>query len=201
MAKKTKPKPKKKLPVKKVKKPLPAKQLPDVAPGGMPASVAALVSADAEKPKDADLAKVREKAKELVVLYRRVETGMSLMKQLTDEISELETKTLPDMFTELKIKNISLEAEGNDPPVEFVRKPFYSAGIKKDWTDEQKNEAYQYLIEQKAGHLIKTSVSADFGAGELGKSKKMIAALKKLKIEYDASYGVHGGALDRKSVV
>lgn len=92
-------------------------------------------------------------------------------------LTELRSKTLPDMMIELKIDNIGLAAEGNYPAYDAELSPFYSANIAVGWTEEERKEGFDYLESIGEGDLIKTEVTVAFPRED---RKKALALIKEL---------------------
>ena len=87
-------------------------------------------------------------------------------------LQKLYFKELPDMFDELGIPEIALAPEGNHPGVKAKAKPYYRANIAADWPDEKRKAAFEWLVGNGDGDLIKTEVVTAFprGAYELAVS-------------------------------
>lgn len=77
------------------------------------------------------------------------------------QITEMRTRTLPDLLTDAGLTRIDIAAHGNMPAQEAVRKDYYSAGIAAKWPEERKAISYKYLEETGAGDLIKTTITLD----------------------------------------
>lgn len=144
---------------------------------------------DTQRPTEDKL----DKAKKLVRECRDLETANAeyaeKMKSNSERINVLKTKELVDMFDEVGINHLGLDAEGNMPPYEIEIKPYYHANIKiEDNPDAPK--AFAYLRKQGEGDMIKTTYTVAFGMGEAKKQKAFESLLKKAKVEYDAKFGV-----------
>lgn len=104
----------------------------------------------------------------------------------------IRTKELVDLFQELGIRSMSLDAEGNNPPVDAKLKPFYRANIAADWPDEKRAAAFVVLNEAGGGDLIKRTFISQFGKGkdEQAKADDLRAELEKLGVPFNESLAV-----------
>lgn len=107
------------------------------------------------------------------------------LKDKQAEFTKIQMEVLPQLFAELNIDKLGLEAEGNLPAYDAEAKPYYKASISAEWPIEKQNEAYGWLRQHKFGDMIKNVVSAQFGKGQDKTAKKLAAFMKKEKIEFE----------------
>lgn len=139
---------------------------------------------DAPPPSEDKLEKVRN------VLRRHRDKTMektdleTRLKQVNIEINELEFKTLPDVFNEVGVSNLGLQAEKNFPAYTAELTPHYRANISADWDDEKRAAAFAAIEKIGAGDLIRTAIVVDVPREDRKKAKAVVAALKKLKVQF-----------------
>mgnify|MGYP001016388974 CR=1 FL=1 len=159
----------------------PKRKIPE---NNISAQVRAMAKAEAAKAPRADLLKrAREMVKEARDLEVRMQNGAELMKQLGTRKNELTFKELPDLYSEAGIRNLGIEADGNLPAYDTQLKPFYKANMPED--PDLRSRGFQWLDKEGHGDLIKVQFTINLGRGDVGQAKKLEAALKKLKIEYE----------------
>lgn len=155
---------------------------------------AALIAAIADSPptqSQATLEKLRDDIRKMRNLELEIEVKTEALKQLSSELFELKTKTVPDKFSELNMLAFTLDAEGNQPAYEAKLGTMITASI----PDEKKMEAFKWLEKHKYGDLIKNAFVVSFGMGDNKAAKKLAAFLKKSKMDYDAKASVHSSTL------
>lgn len=104
----------------------------------------------------------------------------------------LETKELPELFSECNIKYIELEAEGNYPSIDIESKMSYKAVLPRDeTTNEVKPEGLDWLEKNKHGDLIKRLFIIELPTGDIKRAKALRALLKKNKYSYLEERNVH----------
>lgn len=141
------------------------------------------------------LEKIREKlraARDLKMEIVGIEENMKLRKAALFKIERAE---LPEMFSRAGIDNLGLPPEGNMPGYDAQLKPYYSANIAAAWDDSKKAIAYNYLKDEKAEDLIRATITIRLKMGTTKIRKAVIAALKKLKVEYEENLSVHSASL------
>ncbi len=198
-------------------------------PSGPSAALVAAM-ADAVKPPSKDkLDKLRTMVLEARTLDTRIGNGEVLLKQLKTDLGEYKNHKIPDFMNEIGLPKIGLDPVGKPgqkkyvPAYECERVPYYSANISADWPEEQKQAAYDYLVEIGHDDLIKNVVSFSFPRGTphgvlvtfikmiqkliimvtvltemVGKNKKTKMVKKKVQLEIppaDLKQGVNGKTL------
>lgn len=160
-------------------------------PSQPPAALVAAVKATADKPLPEDrLEKVRE-------LLRQCRDGDLELAELAEKskavsvrLHKMKSETLPDVFAQLGIDKLGLEAEGNLPAYDADLKPFYKANISADWPPEQQDKAFAFLDKVGSGDLIKSQFSVFIGRGDRKTAKRLLRSLKRLKLDYTHTQGV-----------
>jgi hypothetical protein len=138
---------------------------------------------------------IREKlraARDLKIEIRDIEERAKARKA---DLYKIERAELPEMFSRAGIDNLGLPPEGNMPGYDAQLKPYYSANIAAAWEDDKKAIAYNYLKDEKAEDLIKATITIRLKMGSTKIRKAVMAALKKLKVEYEMNLSVHSASL------
>lgn len=113
------------------------------------------------------------------------------LEKVSANLTELYTKLLPDLMDEVGVKELTLEAEGNEPGVEVSLEPFYAANIAAKWPEEKRKAAFDWLDENGHGDLIKTSVVVTFPREDRKEALKFSKQVKKLGFTHSLEEGVH----------
>jgi hypothetical protein len=153
-----------------------------------------LASQDAMPPADR-LEVLRAKVSRVRDLRAEVEDLSSRVTDANKEIQDLTFKQLPDMFEELGMRNMTLEATGNLPPYGAEKKPYFKANIAAEWPPEKRAAGLTFLEQRDAGDLIRLFITVELGRGEAETGKKIIVELQKLGVDYSVSKSVHWGTL------
>lgn len=93
---------------------------------------------------------------------------------------------LPEMFDEVKITSLGLDAEGDLPAYHTELKDFYKASIPKD----KEEPAFKWLEKNKHGDMIKTVITIELGRGDRATAKLVEDFLKKQKVGYTRKLAV-----------
>jgi hypothetical protein len=123
---------------------------------------------------------------ELVVI--NAEEALTRAQQV---LNDIRLDELPKLMEECGVTSVGIEAEGNLPPYEAKAKAFYNASI----SAEHAAEAFAWLRKQGHGDLIKNIITVQLGMGEDKVAKKLLAAIKKLKVDCEQKTSVHGSTL------
>ena len=105
---------------------------------------------DTELASPVTLAHLRKKAAELRDAKKRVKDLEETLEQAQKYVTGLETKELPDLLAEAKMKNLTVEAEGNEPAFTITRSPFYRAVM-----PEESGPGFTWLEDNGHGDIIK----------------------------------------------
>lgn len=127
-----------------------------------------------------------EELKSLVKSYRDLSAeAVDIATRLSEKqatMNEMKKKTIPEFMEKIGVPSITVEAEGNLPAFEAVRKPFFSAGISADWEEERKEEAYAYLESIGEGDLLKYWVTFPFPREYQPAVSQFLREVKKIKL-------------------
>lgn len=141
------------------------------------------VDADIQAKVPADkLEFIKEKIKQTRDLEFRIQDLETQVSELKRVRREAIFDTLPTMFMQLGINHIGIVADGNLPAYEADLSDHFHAVIQSSWPEEKRNTAMNWVHKHKLGDLIKTTVTVELGLGQSRTLKKVLAALKKLRI-------------------
>tara|TARA_R100001443_G_scaffold117201_1_gene140423 strand:- start:3074 stop:3631 length:558 start_codon:yes stop_codon:yes gene_type:complete len=102
-------------------------------------------------------------------LQERIELLEEQLKETKKELKEVAEEQLPSAMAEHNLTKLELE-DGSAVSV----KKFYSASIPKD----KKDEAFNWLVDNNFGDLIKNQVSANFVRGEEKHAREFTSELE-----------------------
>lgn len=132
--------------------------------------------------KDEELRSLSDLALKQLDLELECERREADLKQLQDTLLNLSTVIIPDKMAELGLSEFKL-TDGHKVSVN----KFYSASIIK----EELHGAISWLEKNELGGVIKREINVPIEKGDSSATKKIEAALKKLKIEFEKKEGVH----------
>jgi hypothetical protein len=145
----------------------------------------AVIKQDIRRQTSSDkLEQIRDKVRHLRDLEARITDVEELGKRLCAEKVELEMFVLPDLFAQIGITNIGVEAEGNMPAYEAEVTDYYKAVIAADWPEEQRQRAIEWLQDNNYADLVKTSFVIELGRGTAKIAEKVEKALMKMKVAF-----------------
>src|SRR5215469_275696 len=142
---------------------------------------------EAEPEKKVDLTDIRKKASELWDRYREKTELEERIKNLSSRIKAIEQNELPEMFTQVGMSSITVEAMGNRPAFIAERGTVYTAKI----PDDKRMEAFQWFEQQGHGDLVKSEISIIFGMQEHEERLRVMKILADNKIEYYTNENIH----------
>ena len=138
-----------------------------------------------------DLRRLRTMAKELRDLYLVQADLQDQVKQTQAKITQMERRTLPDMFAEAKISALVVEQDGNHSPFIAERKTVYTAKI----PDDKRPQALQWFVQTDHGDLVKSVITIKFGMQEHEKKLAAMELLSDHGIKFEAAESVHHSTL------
>lgn len=144
-----------------------------------------------EQPEQTDLATVKVKAKELRDLYLQKNDLELQIQELSKRIQTVERDDLPDLFSQVGISRVDIEADGNHPPFSAERKTVYTAKI----PDDKRLEALQWFENEGHGDLVKSVTDITLGMHEHEKRLFIHKLLSDNGIEYYTNESVHSSTL------
>lgn len=155
-------------------------------------AVAAMMADDAKKPPPKDkLDKLRDALRELRDIEAQRASLAERQTELGTRVHEMRTKTLVDMFDLAKVDNMTIQAEGNLPPMTVGVGWHYHANLGSAADPKVPDFAGAIAFIKKTDpDLLKTTFSISFGLSEGKKMKAFEAMLKKQKIGYSTNFGV-----------
>jgi hypothetical protein len=103
-----------------------------------------------------------EGAARMAQVEAEMATLESQLKTLEKEHKKLSRHTLPDLFDEVNLDRIGVP----DALADVVVESKYFANIPADWSDEQREAAFNLVEEYGGGDLVQTTVSIAFSKGE-----------------------------------
>lgn len=159
------------------------------------AALAAAIRARPESKNPDKLQTARDLIAKARDLRLTIESRDEANKSDKTELKGIEQKSLPELFQELKIRNLGLEAVGNTPAYEARLKPYYHANIQAEWPDEDREKGFKYLEDTGNGDMIKTVITIELPRGERTTAIKVEKALDKLKVPYTSEKAVPWGTL------
>lgn len=167
---------------------------------GLDPDLIAAMNQDADKPpSESSLEAVRDKIRELRDLEFSNMNYEQQIKDNNEKIYELKHKTIVDMFDELKITNLGVNADGNLPQYDIKLKPHYYARLPDPEKDDEKdlfNKAIEWFKKHKHEDLLKTTFTISFGLREGKGMKAFTALLKKAKVQYSVKFGIPWNTLE-----
>lgn len=138
-----------------------------------------------------DLSNISKLAAERRRLEKEIEKLSEDIFSRSERIRAIDTEALPDLMLSVNMKSFKLE-DGTEITVKDVVSGSIpsESSIEKEKDEQKKADmerrraaAIQWLRKHKAESLIKNEVSVQFGKGEDSLAKKVITALKKMKIQ------------------
>lgn len=150
-------------------------------------ALADMMADDARAPPSQDkLVAVKQKIADLRDLEFENASLQDRMTENSEKIREIKEKTLVDMFDEIKITNLGIEADGNLPPYDIEIKPYYHANIPEEGADK----AFAWLAKNNHGDMIRGTYTVQFGKGEEKNRKAFEKYLDKSGFSYSYKFGV-----------
>jgi hypothetical protein len=117
------------------------------------------------------------------------------IKEINVKIFDMERKTLPDLMNMAGVPSLEIEAAGNSPALFIKKEPYYRANIAASWDSQRKDDAFRWLSENGGGDLIKTEITVRLPLRSTAMAKTVIAALRKLKVEFTVDKAVPWASL------
>lgn len=136
------------------------------------------------------LENVRNRVREMRDIEVRMDQLEEQLSQTKKEHFQLIHNDLPDLFSELNIDKLGLPAEGNLPAYDVELKPFYQANIAVAWPEEKRAEAFNWLEQNGAGDLIKTTLTINFGREQSHIAQQLKESLEKQNYEVKSALTV-----------
>lgn len=165
------------------------------ATAGPDADIAKMLSEDRPAPDKDKLEQLRRAVRRMRDTERRIEDQTEVLKATKQLKLDMEQQELPTLFMEAGVDHVGLPAEGNLPAYDARLRPYYHASISADWDPEKQQRAFAVLTRLELEDLIKNIIEVTTGRGQNALAKKVIAALRKLKVEFTVRRGVPWNSL------
>ena len=139
---------------------------------------------------------LRDKVREQRDLLISIADAEERVRELKEELNNLQSVDLPELFTAANVDVVGLPAEGNLPAYDAKLAPYYHANIGADWEADRRSAAYSWLDDHAPG-LIKTTITVVLDRGDRATAVKVRAGLDKAGIEYDEGLSVPWATLTK----
>lgn len=158
-------------------------------PSKKPAAPAPASSSELDTLIDADdtvhatpvtMEKLRAKAKELRDARQRVDDLEQTLKEAVAVATQLETKELPELFAQAKVKNIEVEADGNNPAFTAKRSPYYRAVL-----PQESGPGLTWLEDNGHGDIIKRVYTVKLPMDSEDMAARLKHFLEKHEFDFD----------------
>lgn len=144
------------------------------------------MEANSEVKPTITLTEVMEKAEKAMALQSELDELAAKLADKERELSRIQRYELPDMMEQLGLSELKLE-DGTKLKSESV--------INASITAENKPAAFRWLRENDFDGIIKSSIKADFGKGEISEAERVIKLLDDAGVAADLSESVHAATL------
>jgi hypothetical protein len=146
----------------------------------------------AEPPSENTLNLIRERMRETRDREARIRDLKAVLSDENAALNAMKQTTLPELFAQAGIDNLGLPAEGNNAAYDFKLRKYTHASISADWDEDRKKEAFKVLESKEVGgkDIIKTEIYVYLAPEQRGLARKVTAALKKLKVEFETELSV-----------
>jgi hypothetical protein len=149
----------------------------------------------AEKPSqdklDAVKAEVRE-VRDLIIDKQNTEERLS---EINKSISDKIRNSLPTLFQDTGIAGLTLEPTGNLPAYSAKLDTEVKAGITREFTPEQRQDAMDWLVENGAEDLIKSVITITLDREDYGKAIAIVKEFRAKGLDVDLDLTVHWATL------
>lgn len=123
------------------------------------------------------IGELRELVRRRGDLKREIDSLEERATELRKKASNMDFVQLPDLFTQLGVRRLDIEAEGNAPAFTATLNPYYKAVIQAGWDDERREEAFALLEDIGLGSLVKWTVTATLGSDAEEKARYVSSLL------------------------
>jgi hypothetical protein len=121
-------------------------------------------------------------AKQLIEADAAVEAAEQALKDAKLAARKLREDEIPDYMQEIGITKVTLDSGDSIS---------YKDDIRLEWDDEKRAKAFKWLEANDYGGLIKTTVAATFGKGELEQAKELFTQLSEAGHSAELDRDVH----------
>lgn len=144
---------------------------------------------------------VEEDADRLTLLKSEVERLRDLefeKKDIEEQLSAVNAtiykatrETLPELFASAGVHTVGLDAYGNLPAYTAKLDTEVRASISKEWPEEKRTAAFEWLAQQGAEDLIKATVTVSFDKTEIEEALELRRMLRKKEYDVQMDMAVH----------
>lgn len=138
---------------------------------------------------------LRSKAAEVRDVEHQIADLEQQLKEKRARLQSLCRVELPDLMTECGTDHIGIPANGNMAAYDAVLRPFYKANIAASWSSEKQQAAFNWLVDNGFGDLIKTEVDVQFTRDQYKKAERLVKMLKTKGFKPEFLQRVHHGVL------
>lgn len=125
---------------------------------------------------------LRDRIAQVRELDGRIVDVENQLSELKKERQDLIFDKLPTLFMQVGLSQLKIVAQGNLPAYDAKLEDHFHANIQSGWTEDRKQAALAWVNKHHMGDIIKTTLTMEFGLGQNKIVKKVLAALKKIKI-------------------
>lgn len=142
--------------------------------------LASEASVSSSIPNEANLSRVRAKARELYDTSARVAELEAELKAAKTRRWELQMRELPDIMAEVGVDKIGLP--GVD--VDIVSRPYVRANISAEWDTERQESGFAEIERVGGGDIIRLTLSFNFGRGMYDELQEFLDKIKGLNLSF-----------------
>ena len=149
-------------------------------------------------PASNELGAIAEAAQRVLILQDEINALREQLKDKEQTLRQLTETEMPDLMQELNVKDFTLTDGSKVSLSDIVSVSIPSAGAidravgdKKEELYQRQQECFDWLRKHGGADLIKSNVEIPFGKGEDDRAKDLKENLRKDKIFYRESVGVH----------
>jgi hypothetical protein len=141
-------------------------------------------------PDHGELAKIKANLSVARDLELRIKDTEQKLKDAKADLEHLVHKVIPEQFNAAGIKNLTLEANGNQPAMSAQLRPYFKAVIPVKWDDIKRQEALVELDKYGAGDLARKTVSVAFPRSESDEADEFARNIGKMGYSYVMQFDI-----------
>jgi hypothetical protein len=149
----------------------------------------------AEKPSQDKLDAVKSDLREVRDLLIEKQNTEEHLTELNKSINDKIRNSLPTIFQETGITSLTLEPTGNLPAYSAKLDTEVKAGITREFTPEQRQDAMDWLVANGADSLIKSVITITLDRNEYDKALKLVKEFKAKGLDVSLDTTVHWATL------
>lgn len=140
------------------------------------------IEADATRVPEDKLDVIRNKISSLRDLDAKIADAEAYLSSLNRERRDLLFDTLPTMFMQIGLNHVGIAAKGNLPAYKAELVEHFHAVMQSNWPEERREACLKWVRKHKLDDIIKTVLTMEFGLGQSKTLKKVLTALKAIKV-------------------